>query len=145
MKKIIILALVFSLLISGCSIIPESKSDCSKNNVNNSIQQLDRLTNQWADMLSLANETPRAYVINTLIELEHIKWNVDDVEVPVCLNTAKGDLESSMSLAIDGMAKFLGQATDNEVNQKLGASTTELSNYRTEIDRIKKCAPDCTK
>ncbi len=138
MKKYLFLLIAISVLIAGCQ-----NTYCPPDEAEASIAELKLIAEEWDDALFLARSTPRMSLSGPIGELQQIRRNVSNLDVPECLEKSRKSLELGMYSAIEGMLAFMGQESDESVSKYFKLYNKQLDDYLEEIKEVNKCLPRC--
>jgi len=94
------------------------------------------LREQWDDALTLADSTPRGSLPPQIADLQRIRRETEDLEVPDCAAEAKEHLVGAMDAGIDGFIAFLGQEDQSIIDANFRTVGTELAAYQNELDSM---------
>ncbi len=101
------------------------------------IETLQKLAYRWDDALNVAASTGRLALNGPVQELQRIRRETKDAEVPECLSVAKANLVAGMDAFIDGFLQFM-QNDD-------AASSRKINEAKAEMSLFKLHAKDCVK
>ena len=101
--------------------------------------QVDML-DQVAQSASNAFRTDLTYPVSVM---QQTYMNTQEVDVPVCLQTAKTELLSYMEGVIGAFEAYAASKSDATVIGLLKQSDQHYKIYYTELKAIQKCAPYC--
>ncbi len=134
MKKSILLifcaALMLMMLVSGCGSIvvtPESVPTttdtamptltititvtpdlCAPESIRAEVDKVHRHMREFDDASTLALNVPQGQLSDSIAELQRMRREADDEQVPVCLNNLKTFQINHMNLVIDSLLAFMG-------------------------------------
>lgn len=98
---------------------------------------------EFNDAYDVANNTPRISLSSPINQLQSIRRDANDIEVPACLKNGKKLLTGYMQTVIDGFVAFMGQASDYEITLIFLNASSQLGTAEDEFDSILACAPFC--
>jgi hypothetical protein len=101
--------------------------------------QLDR----YEDVYQVAISSSPQSVILPVSVLQQILMDTQQVAVPSCMQTAKGELLGYMRTIIRAFDAYAAQEPDESVRGLIKEAVTHLQNFDTELDAVKECAPYC--
>lgn len=137
MKKSLLLIILSILLITGCD------TTCNKKDVEEAYIQFEDVLERWDDAEQLAGSTAKIQLSPQIERLQEIKRETEDIEIPECLNDAKGYLIESMNYTIKGYIEFMSGGEDGAISLSIVNGKIFLSKYSDEMLRISSCAPNC--
>ena len=120
MKRYIFLLLVLSLALVSCG---------AKCNLEDYTTVVEPLVAEWDDTIDIANQTPRMSLANVISDLQDIKRQTDNAEIPECFEESHSFLIKSMDFTIEGFLAFMGQEDDDVVSQKFNLAETNFETY----------------
>ncbi len=138
MKKWIIFLLAIPLVLASCT-----NSYCPPEAAEAALAEIEDLAEEWDDAVAVAFSSSRMALSGPISDLQDIKRDVGNLEVPECLVKSRDDLEKGMVAAIDGFIAFLGQESDTTVSTKFDLYDFYLDKTARDIDEIRDCLPNC--
>lgn len=139
-RTVLVFAIIIaSVLINGCSSLsmiggPTPTPDkCSPQAVGEYYDAINHVGRRFSDALDLADTTPRMNLPSVISDLQAIRRDAEDLDVPPCAEKAKQALVSFMDKSIDGFLAFLGQKPDAVVNAAFDEASKAMDNYLTEL------------
>jgi hypothetical protein len=104
MKRILIIVVLLVALVplAGCA------AGCSAAAKTRGYDALKDVTETFYDKLDIASNTPRAALGPAISELQDIRNEAEDVEVPGCMETAKTEVVAHMNEEIEASLAFMG-------------------------------------
>ncbi len=138
-------------LVPSTPTITSTPDPCSKDNLSATINRFDRFSREFSDAFLLAQNTPAAQLAPQITELQRIRRNAEDYEIPGCLTKLKEYQISFMNVAINATivlysnfsgdpSKTLTQDQINEainlVNQNMNQASQLSVQYTAEMGRL---------
>lgn len=111
--------------------------------VSDAVSNLDTVNSHFQDVYTLASATGRGALAPVVSNMQTVKQNAEDIEVPSCLAGAKAGLVGGIDGAINGFLAFMAQKNDAFVDSIFRKAVTDLDTYTSEVARVLACAPDC--
>ena len=149
MKKFMLyLCLFFLLITSACGnqpiatqltvLVTSTFSDdpCSSENLPTTVQGLNDLMREFDNASQLISNTPAQQLPNLISNLQRIRRNVEDTQIPACLGQLKTHQLNHMNLTIQILIAFVGGASKEELNKGLENARKEHDLYSLEIVRL---------
>jgi hypothetical protein len=142
-----LLAVCF-LMIAACSNSPASQQisptitaspepdPCSAENLATSVQPLNDLMREFDDASSVAANVPVAQLPNVVSNLQRIRRDTQDVQIPACLAELKAHELNHMELMIQTLLGFLGGANQKALSNGLDMARKEHELYSLEMVRL---------
>jgi hypothetical protein len=75
--------------------------------------------------------------------LKQVLMDTQQVAVPACMQTAKGELLHYMRTIIRAFDAYAAQEPDTTVRGLVEEAVTHLHNFDSELEAIQQCAPYC--
>ena len=148
-KSVLYLFLVFPLILSACGSQPittqpealpadTSAADdlCSSENLPTTVQGLNDLMREFDDASQLAASTPAGQLPDLIANLQRIRREAEDSQIPSCLGALKTHQLNHMNLMIQTLIAFVGGASQDELNKGLENARKEHDLYSLEIVRL---------
>lgn len=147
MKRIIpVSILVLSILLTACGAAAGTEAPvegptasttstpdlCSTANLPGEISKANKLMREFDDYSSLASNTPQAQLINLIPEMQRILRDVEDLQVPACLQTLKQLEMAHMNLVTQILIAFMN--TQNADPQSINAGIAKARELHTKYD-----------
>ena len=130
MKKLLVVLLVAVLMLVGCG---------EKKEVAAYLGAMDLLLGEWSDTFDRAASTSRIALSPVIGELQDIRREVDDLDVPGPCSLFHKNMVGAMNHSINGFIAFLGNESEEDVaaqfesgNMKLGWAMDNLADLREE-------------
>lgn len=120
------LIIVCSFIMSGCS---GAISDCNQETVIPVVDKLDSSFSKFNDQVELVSTTPKSAVPPIISELEGTLQEVEDLEVPDCIQIVKDQLSQYMAAMIEGLQLYTADKPETEVSEKIDQATELMGNY----------------
>ena len=144
---------IFSLFLSACanqniaSAQPSPTSEptsmptftpdpCSMENLSTSIKEVNDLMREFDDISKLAASVAREKVPELVSEMQRIRREAEDHEIPSCLSTLKVHQISHMNLVINTLIAFIGGAQSEALTDGINRAGQEHDLYTLEIARL---------
>ena len=132
-----LLLFLFPLLLSACSISSKLKAPdpCSPPEIIKNLDPIKEIDHKFDDAYKLASNTPRISLSLVISDLQGIRREAEQLEVPSCAVRTKEALIAYMDKAIEGFLQFMSNDIDY-VSTFSEAQTMEYSywdEYRTLI------------
>jgi hypothetical protein len=150
MKRFILNLFAFFLLITAaCSGQPiatqpealvtstiATDDPCSSENLPTTIEGLNDLMREFDAASQLASNLPAQQLPNAISNLQRIRRDAEDAQIPACLRTLKTHQLNHMNLMIETLIAFVGGASQEELNTGLENARKEHDLYSLEIVRL---------
>ena len=152
MKKLILCLLPFLLLFgSACANqqastqpLPNSTTDpstsnqdpCSSENLPTTVQEINNLMREFDDASQLAKNLPAQQLSEVISDLQRIRRDSEDLQVPACLSTLKTHELNHMNLMIQTLLAFVGGANQETLTNGLEQARQAHELYSLEIVRL---------
>ena len=148
-KPFLYLFLLVPLVLSACggqplATEPESLSSsttnpddpCSSENLPTTVQGLNDLMREFDNASQLATSTPAQQMQNVISNLQRIRRDAEDSQIPACLGDLKTHQLNHMNLVIQSLIAFVGGASQEDLKAGLENARKEHDLYSLEIVRL---------
>jgi len=140
-KKWMLVLVLLSALMAGCSGSPfggptPTPDPCSPSEINKYLDAIRDVSRRFGDAHTLASNTPRMSLPPVISDLQAIRRDAEDLEVPDCAVKAKQALVAYMNAVIDAFTAFLGQEPDSAVSAAFDEASELLAKYLEEMSRL---------
>ena len=149
MKRLILYLCPFFLLItSACGnqpitpqpevLVTNTSSDdpCSSENLPTTVQGLNDLMREFDNASQSASNTPAEQLPKLISNLQRIRRNAEDTQIPACLGQLKTHQLNHMNLTIQTLIAFVAGASKAELDTGLEKARKEHDLYTLEIVRL---------
>ena len=123
---------------SAESALPATSDDdrCSPDNLPTTVQGINDLMREFDDASQLASNTPVQQLPSIISNLQRIRRDAEDAQIPACLGTLKTHQLNHMNLMIQTLIAFVGGASQEELKNGLEMARKEHDLYSLEIVRL---------
>ena len=119
------------------AISPTSIPDpCAPENLASSVKEVNDLMREFDDASILAANLSQDRAPMLISEMQRIRREAEDQEIPPCLSTLKGRQLAHMNTVINTMIAFVGGADSAALNSGLSQARQERDLYSLEIARL---------
>ena len=91
---------------------------------------------EFDDYSTLASSTPNAQMMNLIPDMQRIRREAEDQEIPACLSTLKQIQLAHMNTVLQTLLAFVGQADANTINAGIAQARDLHTKYDVEIARL---------
>ena len=116
---------------------------CEMNVVEEASALLFSQLNRYEDVYQVAISASPNSVVLPVSVLKQVLMDTQQVDVPSCMQSAKGELLNYMRTIIRAFDAYAAQAPDATVRGLVDEAVTHLHNFDSELEAIKACAPYC--
>jgi len=116
---------------------PKPKVDCSQEEVDSYLDELDYSLEEWDDTYLIATSTSRMSLAPIIGDLQDIKRDVSRFDRPECADYISDIVVVAMESDINALVSFLSQDSDSVVSRKMAGAKeaweivdTELKNFK---------------
>ncbi|HLO31094.1 MAG TPA: hypothetical protein VK249_18240 [Anaerolineales bacterium] len=109
---------------------------CSSENLPATVQPVNDLMREFDDASQIASSTPVQGLTDIISNLQRIRREAEDVQVPPCLGTLKTHQLNHMNLMIQTLIAFVGGANQETLKNGLEMARKEHDLYSLEIVRL---------
>ena len=116
--------------------ISPDEDPCSTQNLPATVQPANDLMREFEDASQLASNLPAQQLPEVISNLQRIRRDAEDVQIPACLTTLKTHQLNHMNLMIQTLLAFVGGADQQELTKGLELARNEHDLYSLEIVRL---------
>lgn len=134
---------LFLLILSGCgrvpntpNTLPASDDPCSTQNLPNTVRDINDLMRHFDDTSAQVAGISIQELPGVISELQRIRRDAEDLQIPACLATLKTHQLNHMNLTIQALLAFIGGADQQTLNTGLEQARQEHDLYALEIVRL---------
>jgi len=109
---------------------------CSSENLPTTVQGLNDLMREFDNASQLASSTPAQQLPEIISNLQRIRRDAEDSQIPTCLGALKTHQLNHMNLMIQTLIASVGGASQDELNAGLENARKEHDLYSLEIVRL---------
>ena len=109
---------------------------CSTQNLPGTVQPVNDLMREFEDASQLASNLPAQQLPAVISNLQRIRRDVEDVQIPACLATLKTHELNHMNMMIQTLLDFVGGADQEALTSGLEKARNEHDLYSLEIVRL---------
>ena len=114
----------------------QDQNPCSPPHLPATVQPLNDLMREFDDASRLASNIPVAQLPNVVSNLQRIRRDTQDVQIPACLAELKTHELNHMELMIQTLIAFLGGANQETLSSGLDMARKEHELYSLEMVRL---------
>lgn len=122
--------------LTSTSTISPDEDPCSSQNMPATIEPLNDLMREFDDASQLASNLPVQQLSEAISNLQRIRRDTEDAQIPACLVTLKTHQLNHMNLMIQTLLAFVGGAKQEELNNGLEMARKEHDLYSLEVVRL---------
>lgn len=116
---------------------------CEMNVVEEASALLFSQLNRYEDVYQVAISASPNSVVLPVSVLKQVLMDTQQVVVPSCMQSAKGELLDYMRTIIRAFDAYAAQEPDATVRGLVDEAVMHLHNFDSELEAIKECAPYC--
>jgi hypothetical protein len=109
---------------------------CAPQNIQPEVQKVNRLMREFDDASVLAANTPKEQLRVAIADLQRIRREAEDQEIPGCLADLKKYQIAHMNTVINTLIGFMGGAQQETVNQGIAVARKQHDQYSLEMLRL---------
>ena|SRR5215211_5515420 len=109
---------------------------CASQNLPTTVQPINDLMREFDDASQLASNLPAQQLPEVISNLQRIRRDAEDVQIPTCLTTLKTHQLNHMNLMIQTLLAFVGGADQEALKKGLEQVRQEHDLYSLEIVRL---------
>lgn len=110
---------------------PSPTVDCATLSVDY-MDDVDNLLARWRDARDIANATPRLTLAGPLADLQAIRRELVDLDVPPCVEAVTAPLAAYMDHGIQAALLFMAQESDEDVAAEIELASAQFDIYEEE-------------
>ena len=118
------------------SLLSPNEDACSTENIPATIEPINDLMREFDDASQLASNLPAPQLPEIISNLQRIRRDTEDIQIPACLVTLKTHQLNHMNLMIQTLLAFVSGANQEELNNGLELARKEHDLYSLEIVRL---------
>jgi hypothetical protein len=116
--------------------ISPDEDPCAAQNLPASVQPVNDLMREFEDASQLASNLPAQQLPEVISNLQRIRRDAEDVQIPACLATLKTHQLNHLTLMIQTLLAFVGGADQEALTSGLELARNEHDLYSLEIVRL---------
>jgi hypothetical protein len=116
--------------------ISPDEDPCAAQNLPAAVQPVNDLMREFEDASQLASNLPAQQLPEVISNLQRIRRDAEDVQIPACLATLKTHQLNHMNLMIQTLLAFVGGADQEALTSGLELARNEHDLYSLEIVRL---------
>lgn len=109
---------------------------CGTELVEPEVQKVHRHMREFDDAAILASNLPREQLSDSIENLQRIRREAEDEEVPACLTNLKGYQVDHMNTVINTLVVFMGGADSSALEQGIAMARNQHDQYTLELARL---------
>ena len=126
-----------STLPSATKVIPSSTPDaCSPERIEAEVQKVHNHMREFDDASILASNLPREQLSESIANLQRIRREAEDEEIPPCLTHLKTYQVDHMNTVINTLVAFIGGADTETLERGIAIAREQHDQYTLELARL---------
>lgn len=109
---------------------------CSPGQIGAEVQKVHRHMREFDDASILASNMPREQLNNSIADLQRIRREAEDEQIPDCLTTLKKYQVDHMNTVINTLIAFMGGADKTALTQGISVAREQHDKYTLELARL---------
>lgn len=142
-RSLLVTGIALAILLAGGLGWNYYYGPCGVFRVRSTTEEFSTLIDEWKDALDLAGATPRMTLSGPLAEMQSVRRNAENLEVPACMRHIHTNLISGMDNALEGFYAFGQQKPDTVVEGYFRSANGILQNVADGLIAVSNCAPSC--
>lgn len=114
----------------------QSQDPCSSENLPVTVEGINDLMREFDDASQLASNLPAQGLPDVISNLQRIRRDAEDLQIPACLGTLKTHQLNHMNLMIQTLIAFVGGSNQETLQNGLEMARKEHELYSLEIVRL---------
>ena len=124
-------------VIAASPAAPTSTLDpCTRPQLETAVQEVHRHMREFDDASILASNMPREQLSNPIADLQRIRRESEDQQVPACLTTLKSIQVQHMNTVISTLIAFMGGTDQQTLDQGIALARQQHDEYTLELARL---------
>lgn len=109
---------------------------CTRPQLEEEVQRIHRHMREFDDASILASNMPREQLSNAIADLQRIRRESEDEQVPACLTTMKNIQVQHMNTVISTLIAFMGGTDQQTLDQGIALARQQHDEYTLELARL---------
>jgi predicted small lipoprotein YifL len=109
---------------------------CSRPQLNTEVQEVHKHMREFDDASILASNMPREQLSNSIADLQRIRREAEDEEIPGCLTNLKAIQVQHMNSVITTLIAFMGGTDQQTLDQGIALARQQHDEYTLELARV---------
>ena len=123
--------------LTSSTLAPTSTSDpCSLPQLETEVQEVHRHMREFDDASILASNMPREQLSTSIADLQRIRREAEDEEIPGCLTDLKAIQVQHMNSVINTLIAFMGGTDQQTLDQGISLARQQHDQYTLELARV---------
>jgi hypothetical protein len=109
---------------------------CTPDALPGEVNKVNKIMREFDDYTALASSTPVDQLLTIMPEIQRVRRDAEDLNVPPCLLTLKKLQLAHMNIVIQTLLAFMGKANAETINAGIAQSREWRTQYDVEIARL---------
>lgn len=109
---------------------------CSLPQLETEVQEIHKHMREFDDASILASNMPRDQLSNSIADLQRIRRESEDEQIPACLTALKAIQVQHMNTVINTLIAFMGGTTQETLDQGIALARQQHDEYTLELARV---------
>lgn len=109
---------------------------CSSQNLPETVKDINDLMSEFDEASQNASQTSREQLPGVISDLQRIRRQAEDLQIPACLTTLKSHQLNHMNLTIQALLRFIGGEEQAVLQRGMEAAQEEHDLYSLEMVRL---------
>ncbi len=109
---------------------------CSPGQIEAEVQKVHRHMREFDDASVLASHMPREQLSTSIADLQRIRREAEDEQIPACLTNLKSYQVDHMNTVINTLVAFMGGANEQTLEQGINVARQQHDQYTLELARL---------
>lgn len=109
---------------------------CSEPQLETEVQEVHKHMREFDDASILASNMPREQLSDSIAELQRIRRESEDEQIPACLTTLKAIQVQHMNTVISTLIVFMGGTDQQTLDQGISLARQQHDEYTLELARL---------
>jgi hypothetical protein len=116
--------------------VSSTPDPCSPGQIEAEVQKVHKHMREFDDASILASNMPREQLDSSIADLQRIRREAEDEQIPDCLITLKTYQVNHMNSVINTLLAFMGGADKQALDQGIAAAREQHDQYTLELARL---------
>lgn len=126
-----------STVSTASTVGPTGTSDpCSRPQIETEIQEVHKHMREFDDASILASNMPREQLSTSIADLQRIRREAEDEQIPGCLTNLKAIQVQHMNTVINTLIAFMGGTDQQTLDQGISLARQQHDEYTLELARL---------
>ena len=117
---------------------------CGITTTQEALEELADISDDFMRQASIADSTPRISLSGPIMTMQNTYEDLNDLEVPGCLEEVKYDMLTGMYYTMNGYLAFMSSEEDQVINDKFEDAAKYIIKAERKLREVQDCIPFCS-